>query len=60
MPETRTCSLCGCAAEAPDGGVPPGWSFGTSERGRGIEHHCETCTRTHIRSIEAKLPEEYW
>jgi len=27
---------------------------------RGVELCCDTCTRSNIRSIEAKLPEEYW
>jgi hypothetical protein len=30
----------------------------TSERG--IEFVCRDCTRRNIRSIEGKLPEEWW
>ena len=45
-------------AEAEDGGLPPGWSLVTDERG--IGYLCLDCTRTNIRSIEAKLPDEWW
>jgi hypothetical protein len=44
--------------EAPEGGLPLGWSLGTSDRG--VEKLCVTCTRTNIRAIEGKLPEEWW
>ena len=44
--------------DAADGGLPEGWSMATDERG--VELHCGACTRRNIRSIEAKLPEEYW
>jgi len=30
----------------------------TSERG--LQWTCLACTREHVRSIEAKLPEEWW
>ena len=52
-----TCSVCGSIADEA-GDLPAGWSLVTSERGMG--HVCATCTRTNIRSIEAKLPEEWW
>jgi hypothetical protein len=53
-----TCSLCGRAGEVPDGGLPLGWSIETGERV--VKHCCDVCTRANVRSIEAKLPEEYW
>ena len=49
------CSWCG--ATAPDG-VPMTWSMQTSERG--VQTLCESCTRTNVRSIEAKLDSEWW
>lgn len=54
----RTCSACGTQAPAPDGAIPDGWSMAT-ERKR-VTYQCPTCVRTHLRSIEGKLPEEYW
>jgi hypothetical protein len=56
--ETATCSYCGATADAPDHGLPAGWSLSTTNRG--IERLCLTCTRTNIRAIEGKLPEEWW
>ena len=38
--------------------LPAGWSLVTDERGLG--KLCLGCTRVNIRSIEAKLPEEWW
>jgi hypothetical protein len=52
------CSRCGATAEAPEGGLPPGWSLATERRG--VEQLCAACTRANIRAIEGKLPEEYW
>ena len=51
-----TCRVCGAVAE--DGALPPGWSLVTD--GRGVGYLCVDCTRANIRSIEAKLPEEWW
>jgi hypothetical protein len=53
----KACSRCGTIAEHDDE-LPPGWSFETSERG--ILWTCLACTRDNVRSIEAKLPEEWW
>jgi len=53
----KACSRCGTVAEQDDQ-LPSGWSFETSERG--ILWTCQTCTRDNVRSIEAKLPEEWW
>jgi hypothetical protein len=51
------CSRCGTVADEGDES-PAGWSFATSRRG--LEWLCLDCTRTNVRSIEAKLPEEWW
>lgn len=45
-------------AEAPEEGIPTGWSFATE--GKRVEYQCPTCVRTNIRAIEGKLPEEWW
>ena len=61
MPEdavVRTCSACGTQASAPSDGIPEGWSMVT-ERKR-VEYQCVSCVRANIRSIEGKLPQEYW
>jgi len=55
---TRICSRCGTTGEAAGDGAPSGWSFATSRRG--LEWMCLACTRDNVRSIEAKLPEEWW
>ena len=54
----RTCSYCGTQAEAADEGLPEGWSLVTEKRR--VEYQCVSCVRANIRSIEGKLPEEYW
>ena len=38
--------------------VPLGWSLAFTERG--ALWQCQDCVREHVRSIEAKLPEEFW
>lgn len=54
-----TCSRCGATTEDGTGdGLPLGWSLATSKRG--IDRLCATCTRQHVRDIEAKLDEEWW
>jgi hypothetical protein len=53
-----TCSRCGTAEEVEADGLPTGWSLVTDERGMG--YVCLACTRANVRSIEAKLPEEWW
>ena len=55
---TLTCSRCGTMAEAPDGGLAPGWSIAV-EDGRTV-YECRQCVRDNIRAIEAKLPQEWW
>jgi len=54
----RTCSSCGTQQAAAAGGMPDGWSMVTERRR--VEYQCVTCVRSNIRSIEAKLPQEYW
>jgi hypothetical protein len=54
----RTCSSCGTQASAAAGGLPAGWSLVTEHKR--VEYQCLTCVRANIRSIEGKLPEEYW
>jgi hypothetical protein len=53
----QSCSRCGAP---PDGAgeLPAGWSLVTDERG--VHLLCLECTRANVRSIEAKLPEEWW
>jgi hypothetical protein len=53
-----TCNRCGTVDDADEGTLPPGWSLVTDERGVG--YTCTDCTRANVRSIEAKLPEEWW
>lgn len=55
---TRACSHCGITAEAPEGGLPHGWSFAVEARG--TVYQCQACIRGNIRAIEGKLPQEYW
>jgi hypothetical protein len=52
--EAVTCALCGAVAER----LPLGWSTSV-ERGRTV-HHCDRCSRDHVRSMEAKLDPAYW
>jgi hypothetical protein len=42
----------------PADGILPGWTLIT-EGGR-VSYVCVRCARENLRSIEAKLPEEYW
>jgi hypothetical protein len=44
--------------EAPVDGMPEGWSLDVGERG--VQYLCGPCTRDNVRSIEAKLPQEWW
>lgn len=58
MATDPNCARCGATAPAPGGGLPEGWSMGTSERGQ--QYLCAACTRENVRSIEARLDEEWW
>jgi hypothetical protein len=53
----ENCSRCGAPADSGQS-LPPGWSLVTDERG--VALLCLECTRANVRSIEAKLPEEWW
>jgi hypothetical protein len=41
-----------------DSELPAGWSLESDARG--VHLMCLACTRANVRSIEAKLPEEWW
>jgi hypothetical protein len=48
------CARCGVAAD----GRPTTWSSELSDRG--TSWLCERCTRENLRSIEARLGQEWW
>jgi len=53
-----TCSACGVEEEE----APVTWTM-VSERavaGRRTDYYCESCSREHLRSIEAGLDRRYW
>ena len=51
-----TCDFCGRQVE----GAEPPLTWTTSiERGR-VRRYCDSCSRTHLRSMEAKLDSEWW
>jgi hypothetical protein len=54
QPSPVTCGSCGLQADEP----PLTWSSATGLRG--TTWTCETCTRRHLRAMEAKLDEEFW
>ena len=57
--ETATCGRCGKQQEvAEKDSTPLGWTFETERRR--VTRYCTECARSNIRSIEAKLPEEWW
>ncbi|TKV61363.1 hypothetical protein FDO65_07140 [Nakamurella flava] len=55
QPDRVSCSRCGTST------TDPGLTW-MSERDarRGPVWFCDRCARTHLRSIEAKLEQEYW
>jgi hypothetical protein len=55
VPGVATCSVCGTTVE---GDPPLTWSTSTGPRGTTLA--CARCTRENVRSIEAKLDEEWW
>jgi hypothetical protein len=60
---TASCSLCGRVADpAVDGDPPLGWCADLHESMDGpyTRWVCVECTRRHVRSIEAKLDEQFW
>jgi len=44
--------------KCPARGIPAGWSIATE--GERVEFICVRCVRANLRSIEGKLPQEYW
>jgi hypothetical protein len=56
--DPRSCSVCGAVAAPDDVGAALAWS--TSVEGSRRRDVCPACTRTNVRSIEGKLPEEWW
>jgi hypothetical protein len=59
----ETCSICGRTADADVDGDPPlRWCADTVEirGGHRTRWVCAECTRSHVRSIEAKLDREWW
>ncbi len=50
-----TCGQCGRQSDGP---APITWSSATGARG--TSWTCETCTRRHLRAMEAQLDEEFW
>lgn len=60
------------AGDATDGGVsvcsscgrtepgPPPLTWTVDRQGRREAVHCEACSREHVRSIEARLDQEWW
>ena len=49
------CSLCGATAA----GAPLTWMFEMDKR-RGGLLYCDHCARRNLRSVEAKLDQEWW
>jgi hypothetical protein len=57
------CSMCGKVADALEDGDPPvAWCADIVETRSGPQKKwiCTTCTRSYVRSIEAKLDQTYW
>jgi len=50
-----SCSLCGRTAEA----APLTWLYEKDAR-RGAQWVCDSCARSNLRAIEAKLDQEWW
>jgi hypothetical protein len=59
----ETCSICGRTADAEADGDPPlTWCADIVETrdGHRTRWVCHTCTRQFVRSIEAKLEQNWW
>jgi hypothetical protein len=57
------CTMCGREADpASDGDPPLGWcaDMVESRDGPRTKWICDGCTRRYVRSIEAKLDNEWW
>lgn len=53
------CSLCGAAAGTADAARAAGWTWEVDPR-RGPVWLCTDCARRYLRSIEARLDQEWW
>ncbi|HVK23189.1 MAG TPA: hypothetical protein VM677_17675 [Actinokineospora sp.] len=58
MTDEPTCSMCGKPRAGATAVEALAWVTDTDERG--TRWLCPACARTHVRSIEGKLPAEYW
>ncbi|MDT4957530.1 MAG: hypothetical protein QOD31_1329 [Pseudonocardiales bacterium] len=59
----ETCSICGRVADPVEDGNPPlTWCADVVETrdGNRTRWVCAECTRKHVRSIEAKLDQQWW
>ena len=60
------CSSCGTSPDPSLAGDPPlGWSTecdpsASTGDGTQVRWMCAACTRRHVRSIEAKLDQQWW
>jgi hypothetical protein len=60
---TPSCSLCGTPAGCASSSAPPlDWSADLIETSEGTRRRwvCGPCTRRFVRSIEAKLDQQWW
>jgi hypothetical protein len=56
---TQRPAVCAWCGAWPDGDEPPlTWTVQTTPRG--VELFCDTCTREHLRAIEAKLDADWF
>lgn len=55
MSDTVTCDFCGAVAPTP---ATLTWTT-SMENGR-LRRFCDTCSRTHLRSMEGKLDSSWW
>jgi len=63
QPEHAICNLCGRRADPEVDGDPPlGWCADIVETADGHRTRwvCADCTRKFVRSIEAKLDQQWW
>ena len=52
------CRTCGARVEGSDVGALLGWT--RSHDDGEVRSYCPRCSRAHVRSMEAKIDEEYW
>ncbi|MEO6821394.1 MAG: hypothetical protein ABI468_02520 [Candidatus Nanopelagicales bacterium] len=52
------CRTCGARVEVSDVGALLGWAC-SNDAGE-ARTYCPQCSRDHVRSMEAKIDEEYW